>query len=102
MPCLAPALMYLVHKHVIDDITIASNWSPPWHVVLAQQSVTCCGLCLQVEKELSGIQGRLNNPKFVANAKPEYIQEVQKQAADAADRLAVLEEKLQQLKSLQA
>jgi valyl-tRNA synthetase len=55
---------------------------------------------MQVEKELAGIQGRLNNPKFVANAKPEYIKEVQEQAADAADRLAVIGDKLQQVQKL--
>jgi valyl-tRNA synthetase len=55
----------------------------------------------QVEKELSGIMGRLNNPKFVEKAAPAYLSEVQGQAADARDRLSGIEAKIQQVQQLQ-
>jgi hypothetical protein len=55
----------------------------------------------QVEKELSGIMGRLNNPKFVEKAAAPYLAEVQGQAADAQDRLNGIEAKIQQVKQLQ-
>lgn len=56
----------------------------------------------KVEKELAGILGRLNNPKFVEKASPEYIAEVRGQAADAQDRLASVEAKLAQVGQLKA
>lgn len=56
----------------------------------------------QVEKELGGILGRLNNPKFVEKASAEYIEEVRGQAADAQERLASIEAKLAQVAALQA
>lgn len=55
----------------------------------------------KVEKELSGIMGRLNNPKFVEKAAPAYLSEVQGQAADARDRLSGIEAKIQQVQQLQ-
>jgi valyl-tRNA synthetase len=56
---------------------------------------------LQVEKELAGIMGRLNNPKFVEKAAAAYLAEVQGQAADAQDRLNGIEAKIQQVQQLQ-
>eukprot|EP00878_Enallax_costatus_P025669 GHUV01027488.1.p1 GENE.GHUV01027488.1~~GHUV01027488.1.p1 ORF type:complete len:191 (+),score=74.94 GHUV01027488.1:254-826(+) len=56
----------------------------------------------KVEKELGGIMGRLNNPKFVEKASAEYIAEVRSQAADAQDRLSSIEAKLKQVQELQA
>jgi valyl-tRNA synthetase len=55
---------------------------------------------LQVEKELGGIMGRLNNPKFVEKASADYIAEVRGQAADAQDRLSSIEQKLTQVQAL--
>jgi valyl-tRNA synthetase len=55
-----------------------------------------------VEKELAGINGRLNNPNFVAKAGAAVIDEARQQAADAGARLAELEAKLQQVAALAA
>jgi valyl-tRNA synthetase len=57
-------------------------------------------ISLQVEKELGGIMGRLNNPKFVEKASADYIAEVRGQAADAQDRLSSIEQKLAQVQAL--
>lgn len=54
----------------------------------------------KVEKELGGIMGRLNNPKFVEKASADYIAEVRGQAADAQDRLSSIEQKLAQVQAL--
>lgn len=57
---------------------------------------------MQVEKELGGIMGRLNNPKFVEKASADYIAEVRSQAADAQDRLSSIEAKIKQVQELQS
>lgn len=54
----------------------------------------------QVEKELAGINARLNNPNFVAKASAPVIDEARQQAADASAKLAELEAKLQQVAAL--
>jgi valyl-tRNA synthetase len=55
-----------------------------------------------VEKELAGVMGRLNNPKFVSKASPEYVAEVQAQAAEVQDRLGSIDAKYQQVQALAA
>lgn len=56
----------------------------------------------QVEKELAGIMGRLNNPKFVEKASADYIAEVRGQAADAQNRLSSIEQKIKQVQQVEA
>lgn len=56
----------------------------------------------KLEKELQGLQGRLSNPKFIQNAKPDVVQTVQQQAAEGEQKLAQVEQKLQQIMQLAA
>lgn len=56
----------------------------------------------KAEKELAGIKGRLDNPNFVAKASGPVIEEARQQAADAAARLAEIEDKLAQVAALAA
>ena len=56
----------------------------------------------KLEKDLQGLQGRLKNPKFVQNAKPDVVQTVQQQAAEGEQKLAQIEQKLQQIMQLAA
>lgn len=55
----------------------------------------------QVEKELAGINARLNNPGFVEKAKPEVLEEVRTLAAQNSEKLALIEQKLAQVAALQ-
>jgi valyl-tRNA synthetase len=48
--------------------------------------------CAKAEKELGGIEGRLRNPKFVASAPDEVVDE-------ARARVLVLEEELARLRA---
>ena len=43
----------------------------------------------KLEKDLQGLQGRLKNPKFVQNAKPEVVKEAQQAAAEGEQKLAL-------------
>lgn len=54
-----------------------------------------------MEKELSGVMGRLNNPKFMAKVSPEYVAEVSAQAAEVQDRLSSIATKITQVQALQ-
>ena len=56
----------------------------------------------KLEKDLQGLQGRLKNPKFVQNAKPDVVQTVQQQAAEGEQKLAQVQQKLQQIVHLAA
>lgn len=55
-----------------------------------------------METELQGLHGRLNNPKFVQNAKPDVVQTVQQQAAEGEQKLAQIQQKLDQILSFAA
>ena len=54
----------------------------------------------KLEKDLQMLQGRLQNPKFVQNAKPEVVKEVQQSAAEGEQKLAQIQEKMQQIAHL--
>ena len=56
----------------------------------------------KAEKELLGVASRLDNPKFLANARPEVVQEVQAQADEARERLRQIEEKVAKLAEMMA
>ena len=47
---------------------------------------------------LRGVMGKLNNERFVANAKPEIVELERKKKADAEKRIATLKEAIAQLK----
>ena len=54
----------------------------------------------KLEKDLQTLQSRLKNPKFVQNAKPEVVKEVQQSAAEGEQKLAQIQEKMQQIAHL--
>ena len=55
---------------------------------------------VKLEKDLQGLQGRLKNPKFVQNAKPEVVKEAQQAAAEGEQKLAQIQQKMQQIAQL--
>jgi valyl-tRNA synthetase len=54
----------------------------------------------KAEKELQGVASRLDNPKFVANARPEVVKEVKAQADEARERLRQIEDKARKLEEM--
>ena len=54
----------------------------------------------KLEKDLQGLQGRLTNPKFVQNAKPEVVKEAQQAAAEGEQKLAQIQQKMHQIAHL--
>lgn len=52
---------------------------------------------MKLEKDLQGLQGRLKNPKFVQNAKPEVVKEAQQAALEGEQKLAQIQQKMQQI-----
>lgn len=55
---------------------------------------------VKLEKDLQGMQGRLKNPKFVQNAKPEVVKEAQQATAEGEQKLAQIQQKMQQIAHL--
>ncbi|KAL3143467.1 hypothetical protein ABBQ38_002278 [Trebouxia sp. C0009 RCD-2024] len=55
---------------------------------------------VKLEKDLQGLQGRLKNPKFVQNAKPEVVKEAQQAALEGEQKLAQIQQKMQQIAHL--
>ena len=55
---------------------------------------------VKLERDLQGLQGRLKNPKFVQNAKPEVVKEAQQAAAEGEQKLAQIQQKMQQIAHL--
>lgn len=54
----------------------------------------------KVQKELSGLEGRLSNPKFVDNAPEKVVQEVRHQASELKERVELIQKKLEQARTL--
>jgi len=57
---------------------------------------------VKVEKEAAKLSGQLANPKFVEKASQEYLAEVRAQAAEAAEKLAMVDAKIAQVSALKA
>ena len=55
---------------------------------------------VKLEKDLQGLQGRLKNPKFVQNAKPEVVKEAQQAALEGEHKLVQIQQKMQQIAHL--
>ena len=55
---------------------------------------------MKLEKDLQGLLGRLKNPKFMQNAKPEVVKEAQQAAAEGEHKLAQIQQKMQQVAHL--
>ena len=51
-------------------------------------------------KDLSGLQGRLSNPKFVSSAPPEVVEETRSQARELEEKVAIIEQKISQAEAL--
>jgi len=54
----------------------------------------------KAERELAGVDARLSNPKFLANARPEVVAEVKAQADEARERLAQIDDKAAKLEEM--
>jgi valyl-tRNA synthetase len=54
----------------------------------------------KVDKELSGLQGRLSNAQFVNNAPRPVVEQARTQAQDLTDQLRVIDDKLAQARAL--
>ena len=54
----------------------------------------------KLEKDIGGLEGRLNNPRFVANAADEVVEEARGQLAEKADEAARLREVLAKLSAM--
>lgn len=51
-------------------------------------------------KDLSGLQGRLSNPKFVSSAPADVVESVRSQAAELEEKVTMIEEKISQAQAL--
>jgi valyl-tRNA synthetase len=47
-------------------------------------------------KDLSGLQGRLSNPKFVSSAPADVVASVRQQAAELEEKVALIDQKILQ------
>jgi len=56
-----------------------------------RESARLAGEIAKLDKELAGVQGRLNNPGFVQKAAPEAVEKARQDAAELAQRRAKLE-----------
>ena len=54
----------------------------------------------KLEKDVGGLKGRLNNPKFAANAAPEVVEDAQVQLAEKQDEAARLKEAIARLAAM--
>ncbi|MBN8294635.1 valine--tRNA ligase [Rhodobacter sp. NTK016B] len=54
----------------------------------------------KLDKEIGGLSGRLNNPKFVANASEEVVDEARANLAERSDEAARLREVLEKLRAM--
>ncbi|WP_370224846.1 valine--tRNA ligase [Pararhodobacter marinus] len=54
----------------------------------------------KLDKEIGGLSGRLNNPKFVANASDEVVEEARANLAERSDEAARLREVLEKLRAM--
>lgn len=54
----------------------------------------------KAQKELSGLEGRLSNSKFVDNAPEKVVQEVRDQAAELREKVDLIQQKLEQAQAL--
>ncbi|MCB1396133.1 MAG: class I tRNA ligase family protein, partial [Rhodobacteraceae bacterium] len=54
----------------------------------------------KLQKEIGGLQGRLGNPRFVANADPEVVDETRAQLAEKSDEAARLAEVIAKLEAM--
>lgn len=55
---------------------------------------------LKLEKELTGVNAKLNNPKFVANAKEAIVAGIRKQAGELDEKMAQVEREMVTVSSL--
>lgn len=54
----------------------------------------------KTQKELSGLQGRLSNSRFVENAPGKVVQEVRDQASELREKVDLIQQKLEQAQAL--
>ncbi|KAG1680013.1 hypothetical protein FOA52_007077 [Chlamydomonas sp. UWO 241] len=54
----------------------------------------------KIEKELTGVENKLKNPKFIEKAAQEYVDEAKAQAQEARDKMAMIDAKIEQVKTM--
>lgn len=54
----------------------------------------------KLEKDLAGLAGRLNNPKFIESAPEKVVKEAQTQAAELEEQLSLVADKIAQAEAL--
>lgn len=54
----------------------------------------------KTNKDLSGLQGRLSNPKFVSSAPADVVENARKQAAELQEKVTMIDEKILQAQAL--
>ena len=54
----------------------------------------------KLKKDMNGLRGRLNNPNFAKNAKPEVVQETREKLALGEDEMATLQAALTRLSEI--
>lgn len=54
----------------------------------------------KTNKDLSGLQGRLSNPKFVSSAPADVVESVRSQAAELEEKVAMIDQSITQAKEM--
>jgi len=82
-------------KYVAAGVAGAAFYVPASELLegldLARESVRLAGEITKLDKELAGVQGRLDNPGFVQKAAPEAVAKAREDAQDLRQRRAKLE-----------
>jgi valyl-tRNA synthetase len=55
----------------------------------------------KLDKDMGGLRGRLNNPKFVESAKPEVVEDTREKLALGEDEIAKIKAALQRLAEME-
>ena len=82
-------------KHVPVGVAGAAFYVPASELLdgldPAKESARLAAEIAKLDKELAGVRGRLDNPRFVARALPEVVEKARADAAELVQRQAKLE-----------
>ena len=88
-------------KYVAAGVAGAAFYVPAGELLegldLARESVRLAGEITKLDKELAGVQGRLDNPGFVQKAAPEAVAKAREDAQDLRQRRTKLEARREML-----
>ena len=95
------ALAEALIKGKTDLVWIETPLNPTWDVIdIAAETDRLSKSLEKLQKEIGGLQGRLGNPRFVANADPEVVDETRAQLAEKSDEAARLAEVIAKLEAM--